>query len=62
MIRIGSALVATCAVLAAGALATPALAQQQKFPNKPIRMLVPFSPGSQTDILARWTGEKMTQN
>ena len=25
-------------------------------------MLVPFSPGSQTDILARWVGEKMTED
>jgi tripartite-type tricarboxylate transporter receptor subunit TctC len=42
----------------------PALGAQaeQSFPNKPIRMLVPFSPGSQTDILARWIGEKMTDN
>jgi tripartite-type tricarboxylate transporter receptor subunit TctC len=24
-------------------------------------MIVPFSPGSQTDILARWIGEKMTE-
>jgi tripartite-type tricarboxylate transporter receptor subunit TctC len=37
-------------------------AQQQAFPSKPIRMLVPFSPGSQTDILARWIGEKMAEN
>jgi tripartite-type tricarboxylate transporter receptor subunit TctC len=37
-------------------------AAQQKFPAKPIRMLVPFSPGSQTDILARWVGEKMNEN
>ena len=35
---------------------------ERNFPNKPIRMLVPFSPGSQTDILARWVGEKMTEN
>jgi tripartite-type tricarboxylate transporter receptor subunit TctC len=34
----------------------------QKFPNKPIRMLVPFSAGSQTDILARWIGEKITES
>jgi len=34
----------------------------EKFPSKPIRMLVPFSPGSQTDILARWIGEKITEN
>lgn len=32
-----------------------------KYPSKPIRMLVPFSAGSQTDILARWIGEKITE-
>jgi tripartite-type tricarboxylate transporter receptor subunit TctC len=46
---------ATALALAA---AQPAVAQQ-KYPTKPIRMLVPFSAGSQTDILARWIGEKM---
>jgi tripartite-type tricarboxylate transporter receptor subunit TctC len=30
------------------------------YPSRPIRMLVPFSAGSQTDILARWMGEKIT--
>lgn len=35
---------------------------QDKFPRKPIRMLVPFSAGSQTDILGRWVGEKMGEN
>jgi len=34
----------------------------QKYPSKPIRMLVPFSAGSQTDILARWIGEKITES
>jgi len=51
--------------LAAGVLlpaATWAAAPEQKFPNRPLRMLVPFSAGSQTDILARWTGEKMLEN
>jgi tripartite-type tricarboxylate transporter receptor subunit TctC len=37
-------------------------AAQQKYPTKPIRMLVPFSAGSQTDILARWIGEKMIES
>lgn len=46
-------------VVASLAAASPASAQQ-KFPTKPIRMLVPFSAGSQTDILARWIGEKIT--
>jgi len=46
-------------VVASLAAAGPATAQQQ-YPSKPIRMLVPFSAGSQTDILARWIGEKIT--
>jgi tripartite-type tricarboxylate transporter receptor subunit TctC len=33
----------------------------QEYPTRPIRMLVPFTPGSQTDILARWMGEKVTE-
>jgi tripartite-type tricarboxylate transporter receptor subunit TctC len=53
--------VAICAVFLGGTLSSVAGAQQQTFPNKPIRMIVPFSPGSQTDILARWIGEKMTE-
>jgi tripartite-type tricarboxylate transporter receptor subunit TctC len=48
-------------VVAALAVAGPAIAQQ-KYPSKPIRMLVPFTPGSQTDILARWMGEKVTES
>ena len=47
--------------LAAG-LGTGLAEAAEKFPNRPIRMLVPFSAGSQTDILARWIGEKMVEN
>jgi tripartite-type tricarboxylate transporter receptor subunit TctC len=53
------------AMLAVGVLlpaATWAAPPDQKFPNRPLRMLVPFSAGSQTDILARWIGEKMLEN
>ena len=53
---------AAAGVLIASAASSVFAAQQQAFPNKPIRMLVPFSAGSQTDILARWVGEKMTEN
>ena len=48
--------------MAAAALALAAAqtaGAQEKYPTKPIRMLVPFSAGSQTDILARWVGEKV---
>jgi tripartite-type tricarboxylate transporter receptor subunit TctC len=37
----------------------PALAQA--FPNKPIKMLVPFVPGGGTDMLARIVAAKMTE-
>lgn len=40
------------------ALAAPA-AQAQTFPTKPLRILVGFSAGSTTDILARIVGQKM---
>lgn len=35
---------------------------QDSFPNKPIQIVVPFSAGSQTDILARMVGKKMSEN
>lgn len=51
---------AVAAIASAIVLVLPATAAaQQKYPTKPIRMLVPFSPGSQTDIFARWIGEKV---
>ena len=59
--RFWMAAVVWMACVGAGA-ALDASAQDRKFPVRPIRMLVPFSPGSQTDILARWIGEKMTES
>src|SRR5689334_6233141 len=53
---------AAAGVLIVSAASSVFAAQQQTFPAKPIRMLVPFSPGSQTDILARWIGEKMAEH
>ena len=48
-------------ILVVGSLgAAGAAGAADKYPSKPIRMLVPFSAGSQTDILARWIGEKIT--
>jgi len=43
------------------AIAAPALAQAS-FPQRSIRMLIPVSAGSQTDIVARIIGQKITEN
>ncbi len=50
---------ALCALLA---LMAHAAALAQPFPSRPVRMLVPFSAGSGTDILARTVAQKMTEN
>jgi tripartite-type tricarboxylate transporter receptor subunit TctC len=48
------------ALVAAGVLAaTPAAAQE--FPAKPVRIIVPFAPGSATDAFARILGPRMTE-
>ena len=47
-------------IAAAGcALAAPVVAQ--KYPNKPVRMIVPFVPGGGTDIMARMFAQKFAE-
>jgi tripartite-type tricarboxylate transporter receptor subunit TctC len=43
--------------------AAPASAQSvaDKYPDKPIKIIVPFAPGGSTDIIARVVGQKMTE-
>jgi tripartite-type tricarboxylate transporter receptor subunit TctC len=39
----------------------PAAAVAQGFPNKPIKLIVPFPPGGPNDIIARVVGQKMSE-
>ena len=43
------------------ALLCPALAMAQDFPNKTIRLIVPFPPGGPNDIIARVVGQRMSE-
>jgi tripartite-type tricarboxylate transporter receptor subunit TctC len=48
-------------ILALIAAALPALAGAQSFPNKPIRVIVPFGPGGVADITARTVAPKISE-
>jgi tripartite-type tricarboxylate transporter receptor subunit TctC len=48
-----------CVAATAASLAS---AQAENYPTKPIRFIVPYSPGGSTSMVARLVGEKMTEN
>ena len=50
-----------CGVLHACALLPVSAHAQQDYPNRPIRMIVPYPPGGPTDIMGRLTSEVLTK-
>ena len=53
------ALFSLLAVMPAGAQPTPDTAQA--FPNRPVKLIVPFPPGGPTDLMARVYGQKLSE-
>ena len=49
------------ACLALGAAASSGSWAQDKFPVKPVKIVVPYGPGGATDIVARIVAEQMRQ-
>ncbi len=52
LLKLGAAGILTCA------MALPAAAQ--KFPERPVRLIVPFAPGGQNDLVGRMWAQKVT--
>jgi tripartite-type tricarboxylate transporter receptor subunit TctC len=46
---------------AAAAVAAPSALAQARYPDRPIRLIVPFGPGGLADVTARVVGERMGQ-
>ncbi len=56
------AIVMASLLMLTGAMTGPAAAQTAGWPNKPIRMIVPFPAGSFTDTVARVVSERLTKS
>ena len=61
MIRTNRRRAIAVALATAAVFAAPAVAQAQAWPNKPVRIVVPFSPGGSTDVIARMLGQRLSE-
>ncbi len=48
------------ALLASLTFALPSLAQSPAYPDRPIKLIVPYPPGASTDSLGRWIAQKIS--
>ena len=59
--KLGGALLAAVLAVSLTATAVPAQDAAANFPNKPIRVIVPFAAGGGNDIFARLVGQKLSE-
>ena len=59
LLRAASLAMAAAIFAASG---TSAQSPASRYPEKPIKIIVPFAPGGSTDVLARVIGQKLTEN
>ncbi len=55
------ALALAVTLAATGLALVPAAARAQDFPSRPLKMIVPFGPGTTTDLIARMVGEGLAK-
>lgn len=61
--RLGTGVIAVLAGLIAGLALTVCTARAaERFPLKPVRIVVPFPAGGSTDLIARQLGQRLTEN
>ena len=62
MIRSSSRRLAICLSVLAALVATSALsARAETYPTRPIRLIVPFQPGSSSDVIARIVSQRLAE-
>jgi tripartite-type tricarboxylate transporter receptor subunit TctC len=61
-LRITGAVLALPLALGLAAAQVPSPGDAKTYPNRPIRMIVPFPPGGPADLIARFVGQRMSED